>query len=632
MVYNSRVKIYERFLCIAKAKPEAICLKTEAKDYTYSEFLSLIEAYSHKIPPEAKRVGIVMQHGASQLAAIFATSKLGLAYIIAEPDFPLKRIESMMAIGEADCLFLDAPNPNLCPSLPQLGKDGPDQGQEPTGDFNLAYILFTSGSTGKPKGVMISEDNILGYVEAFNNEFHLSEQDTMLQHSVCTFDIFTEEVFASLLNGACLAIPSEEAKQNTDKLFRFCSENGVTIVSSFPYLFKEWNEREDLPSCFRLFISGGDVLRASYVDKLRNKVQIYNTYGPSETTVCCTYCDCTTRTPNQDGTFPIRKAINGYEVYLEKNGQKIDKPNQTGEIIIQGAGVGLGYVGNIKQGYVSVDGLPVFRSGDLAYYDEEVNLNFLKRSDAQVMIYGQRVEPMEVENTILNKGLARDAAVVTIFDNEGLAHLKACLVSCFSEEQIRKELGAYLPSYMIPEYFAFLDKMPLTENGKLDRRALRINLRKFTLNEAESWANQRQKVLLEVFACYSVYSQKEQERIKDANKQEFIEGMKNGRHVAYGLFDGDRIVGSGDICYQKELPSPENKSGKVAFLMNVYVDSSLRKRGFGRLIMEQLMKEAKAAGVGKIYLESSRAGRPLYTKLGFELKNYYMFYKPDGTR
>ena len=626
------MKIYERLLSIANGAPSAICLKTEEKDYTYSDFLSLIEHFSRKIPLEAKRVGIVMKHGPQQLAAIFAALKSGLAYIIAEPDFPSKRIEKMMGIGQADCLFLDAPSPEFCPSLPQIGIWSPDQPKEPKGDHGLAYILFTSGSTGKPKGVMIAEDNILGYVKAFQNEFHLRNTDTFLQHSVCTFDIFTEEVFASLLNGATLAIPNDETKQNTERLLKFCNEKEVTVVSSFPYLFKEWNSRDDLPGCFRLFISGGDVLRASYVDKIRKRFRVYNTYGPSETTVCCTYCDCTVKTPNPDGTFPIGKGIEGYQVYLEKDGQRINKPNQIGEIIIQGAGVGLGYVGNLRQGYLTIDGVPSFRSGDLAYYDEEGDLNFLKRNDAQVMIYGKRVEPMEVENLILNKGLASEAAVVAVYDEEGLAHLKACLVSPFKEEQIKDELSAYLPPYMIPEHFVFLPKMPLTENGKLDRRSLRINLRKFGLNEAEAWADQRQKVLKEVFACYSVYSNEEQAKIKEGNKQEFIEGCRNLRHVAYGLFDGERIVGSGDICYQKELPSPENKSGKVAFLMNVYVDESLRKRGFGRLIMEKLMEEAKQAGVGKIYLESSRAGRPLYQKLGFELKNYYMFYRPDGKR
>ena len=632
MVYNKPMNIYQRLQTIAAANLDGIAIKTEQKDYTYAEFLNLIDAFSHKIPSTAKRLGIIMDHGPNQIAAVFATLKLGLAYIIAEPTFPVKRIESMMAIGQADCLFLDKPNAELCPNLPQIGLWSGDSSEPPKGDYDLAYILFTSGSTGKPKGVMISQTNILGYAQAFEKEFKASSKDTVLQHSVCTFDIFTEEVYASLLNGASLAIPSIECKQNTTRLFKFCEDKTVTIVSSFPYLFKEWNDREDLPSCFRLFISGGDVLRASYVDKLRKKGQVYNTYGPSETTVCCTYCDCTTRTPNQDGTFPIGKAIDGYKVYLEKDGKVITEPNKIGEIVIQGVGVGLGYVGNLKQGYALIDGIPSFYSGDLAYYDEEGNLNFLKRNDAQVMIYGQRVEPMEVENLILKKALASEAAVVTVIDQEGLAHLKACLVSNLSEEEIKRELAAYLPSYMIPEQFEFLKKMPLTENGKIDRRALRINLRKMAINEAELWADQRQKVLKEVFACYSVYTNEEQARITEGNKREFIEGVKAGRHVAFGLFDLNRIVGSGDICYQKELPSPENKSGKVAFLMNVYVDDSLRKRGFGRKIMETLMKEAKEAGVGKIYLESSRAGRPLYKKLGFELKNYYMFYKPDGKK
>ena len=121
------------------------------------------------------------------------------------------------------------------------------------------------------------------YIQAFANEFRPSISDTMLQYSVCSFDIFVEEVFASLLSGAALAIPAAETKKDLSKLMRFVEDNNVTMISGFPYLLKDINELSVLPRSLRLLISGGDILRYSYVDKLLDKLSVYNTYGPSVT-------------------------------------------------------------------------------------------------------------------------------------------------------------------------------------------------------------------------------------------------------------------------------------------------------------------------------------------------------------
>ena len=126
----------------------------------------------------------------------------------------------------------------------------------------------------------------------------------MLQYSVCSFDIFVEEVFTTLLNGATLVIPSEEAKKDVRKLLGFCSENGITMISGFPYLLAEMNKMPELlPESLRLLISGGDVLRAKYISKLKDKVMIYNTYGPSETTVYASYFRADNAQPLTDGNI-----------------------------------------------------------------------------------------------------------------------------------------------------------------------------------------------------------------------------------------------------------------------------------------------------------------------------------------
>ncbi|MFR1638931.1 MAG: AMP-binding protein [Eggerthellaceae bacterium] len=170
---------------------------------------------------------------------------------------------------------------------------------------DLAYILYTSGSTGTPKGVAVRNRNVCHYVRAFQNEFHPDATDTMLQYAACSFDIFVEEVFATLLSGAALAMPSPETKQDIRSLMDFVEKHEVTEISGFPYLLLDMNRLPSIPACLRLLISGGDVLRARYIENLVGKAEVYNTYGPSETTVCASYCRCNGQPPLPDGTYPV---------------------------------------------------------------------------------------------------------------------------------------------------------------------------------------------------------------------------------------------------------------------------------------------------------------------------------------
>lgn len=247
------------------------------------------------------------------------------------------------------------------------------------------------------------------------------------------------------------------------------------MLSGFPYLLAEMNHLPEIPTSLRLLISGGDVLRGAYVDHLLNKALVYNTYGPSETTVCASYYCCNNGEVLSDGTYPIGHPVKGCQIrILDKHGDEVPK-GKVGEICIYGDGVSNGYIGNReienKAFETLSDGSIMYRSGDLGYILPDGNIAFLHRKDTQIMIYGKRVEVMEVESTLYQcKGI--EQAVVRAFNDEnGLAYMIAYIVPANQDiklSAVRKELENSLTAFMIPEFIVKMPQIPLNTNGKPD--------------------------------------------------------------------------------------------------------------------------------------------------------------------
>ena len=235
------------------------------------------------------------------------------------------------------------------------------------------------------------------------------------------------------------------------------------------------------PSRLRLLISGGDVIRAAYISWLRDRdFVIYNTYGPSETTVCATYFRVDDAEPLDDGTFPVGKAVKGADVRILDDNLRDVADGATGEICILGEGVSRGYLGNPPEqaNFVTLaDGRRMYRSGDLGYGLPDGNIAFLRRKDKQVMILGRRVEPEEVEN-VLNESPCVERGVVRAFtDEQGLAYLTAYFVPSHKNcrlSRIRDFLRSRLADFMVPEFFVRMDEIPLTARGKVNERALPV--------------------------------------------------------------------------------------------------------------------------------------------------------------
>jgi amino acid adenylation domain-containing protein len=471
-----------------KRTPGAVAIVHDGRRVTYAQLDSMANRranwlVAHGFGPE-RFCGIVMDHGPEQIATILAAIKAGGAYIPIEPTFPRGRINSILRQAEVACVFTQHRHASLFegaellifedegfsrfPSMPPV--------RRPEGT-NALYALFTSGTTGEPKGVVVEHHNVWNYILAFQNEFAPRPSDRMLQNSVCTFDIFVEEVFPILASGGTLVIPTPEEQSCAEALVDFCDREGVTMLSGFPYLLSDINKLR-VPKGLRVAISGGDTLRKEHVDNLVGKVDVYNTYGPTETTVVCTYYHyADPEIPTR--TVPVGSSILGCTLrVLDRQGHPV-RPGEMGQLCITGNGVARGYLGNPEETAARFVESPfgdgrMYLSGDLGRLSADGTVEFVRRADDQTMIDGRRVEPAEVESVMYRYPGVAEAVVVPWLDDDEYPYLVAYL-TCSKPvimSRLRGFLERYLPDYMIPDSFRQLAAMPLTDNGKIDRGSL----------------------------------------------------------------------------------------------------------------------------------------------------------------
>ncbi len=382
-----------------------------------------------------------------------------------------------------------------------------------------AYILYTSGTTGTPKGVVVRHRNVLSYVDAFHHEFHLTAKDTVIQQASYSFDVFVEEVFPTLAVGGRIVFPRRETVMDPRLLAQYIARHKAALISCSPLMLEMLNEQapSGVLDSLRIFISGGDVLKASYIDQLLEKGSVYNTYGPTETTVCASYYKCKT---SDTGAVSIGKPISGYTVFITDAHGRLQPIGIPGEIRIAGNGVAAGYLnrpelthekfpqlpsqkpeanngsnkskhtrspkavqsgvqGEPPPGARRVGALgeppeaPTYHTGDLARWLPDGNIQFLGRLDHQLKIRGYRIEAGEIENCLQTHERITSAVVQAVEQN---GDKSICAYFTANEPldigQLRRYLAGKLPAYMVPAYFVQMETLPQTATGKLDRKAL----------------------------------------------------------------------------------------------------------------------------------------------------------------
>ncbi|MCP5051799.1 MAG: amino acid adenylation domain-containing protein, partial [bacterium] len=459
-------------------------------------------------------VGIKAEPSIEMIAGLIAILKAGAAYLPIDPAFPAERINYILwdsnvkvlmgQPGESTTLGGDIEVIDLTKMNPAAPKNFP---HHPGLSTQPCYVLYTSGSTGKPKGVIVEHRNVTAYLFAFCRVADICSTDTVIQLTAYTFDTFVEEVYGLLFKGGRIVIPGTDEITDTITLSRLILNQGVTIVDCTPLLLNEFNklapaDPEDNPMRnVRYFISGGDVLKEEYVDKLPDTAALYNGYGPTETTVCTTFYS---HPPGADRsgispTAPIGKPITNYRVYILDEYFNLVPIGIAGEICVTGKGVTRGYLNNPEltserfartatgfRSFVTGCSLKaddrLYRTGDLGRWRPDGNIEFGGRKDHQVKIRGIRIETGEIETRLLKKTGIKDAVVSTREGNDGEKYLCAYYVpddaggTADGEEigglELREYLQAELPDFMIPAFFVKLQMLPGTSTGKVDRKNL----------------------------------------------------------------------------------------------------------------------------------------------------------------
>lgn len=444
-------------------------------------------------------VALMVERSFAMIIGILGIIKAGAAYLPLAPDNPPARTDYMLEDTGCRMLLVHTKTAGrttfdgMVVNLDDLGiyvgrKENPVIVNQ-AGD--LAYVIYTSGSTGKPKGVMIEHRSVVNRLHWMQHRYPIGGEDIILQKTPYYFDVSVWELFWWALQGAklCFLMPAGEGIPMA--IIEAIRKHRVTVLHFVPSMlniFLEYLDGKDdrvfegLASVRQVFVSG-EALTASHVKKFNNIMtkrtgaRLTNLYGPTEATVDVSYYDCPTH--NDFETIPIGRPIHNIKLYVMRDDRQMPVC-EPGELCIAGVGLARGYLNNqalTDEKFVdhpSQPGERIYRTGDLARWLPDGNIEYLGREDHQVKIRGLRIELGEIENTIRNFTDIADCVCIARKYSENVILIIAYLV-CKSKvaiDSLKQYLSNHLPGYLIPNHFVILDKMPLTPNGKADRKAL----------------------------------------------------------------------------------------------------------------------------------------------------------------
>ncbi|WP_339251672.1 amino acid adenylation domain-containing protein [Sporosarcina sp. FSL W8-0480] len=485
-MYSSET-IIEHFERQVVKTPDNIALVFEDEELTYDELNRKANSLSHKLRElgvgRNDIVAILSERNLEMMVGIYGVMKSGGAYGPIDTSFPKDRINFILNDYSPKVILLgkgvDAPEGDyVCLHL--FSEDAYSGCEENPVKINekedLIYLTSTSGTSGKPKSVMVEHAGVTSYVRSFADEFNISEETVALQHTAYNFDTIVEEVYPAHIRGGKVVLYNEERITDINKACDYMDGHEVTLISCSTLLLKEFNQGR-IPKTVNLYLNGGDTLKYSYIDNLLKHSNVGNTFGSTEETVCAAFYQVP---KNQTSTIPAGKPIVGRNAYILQ-GEQLCGIGVPGELCITGSGVSRGYLNSeelTKEKFVDNpfgEG-KMYRSGDLVRWLPDGNIEYLGRIDQQVKIRGYRVELQEIEEVFNKQQGIKETVVIAKEIGEGDQALFAYVVM---EEENATDIASVkagvrneLPEYMIPAYIMAIEEIPLTVNGKTDKKAL----------------------------------------------------------------------------------------------------------------------------------------------------------------
>jgi amino acid adenylation domain-containing protein/non-ribosomal peptide synthase protein (TIGR01720 family) len=479
---------------MAERWPDRVAIVFEEEQLSYGSMNERTNRLAHfliEVGVGAEvRVALCMKASMEMVIALMAVLKAGAAYVPLDPLSPPLRLAFMLDNSHAPILLTNSQSLAFLPatlahpialdhfsdSIQSFPHYSPPVALFPS---NLAYLIYTSGSTGHPKAVMVEHRGLRNMALSLIQPLQITSQSRLLQFASPSFDASVYEIFTALLGGATLCLASRQEMMPGPDLINYLTMHEITTVTLPPSVLRAMDESE-LPA-LQTVVAAGEACGAEIVEKWGRGRRFINAYGPTEITVCATWgvCDGGEARPR------IGQPMSNTKVYVVDKGREAVGIGVRGELEIGGEGVARGYEGEgglTAEKYVpnrngGGEGERVYKTGDKVRWDEEGRLEYIGRIDEQVKVRGYRIELEEIEAVMMEQEGVKQSAVVVREEEGGEKRLIGYVVMKEGARvatgiEMRKEMERKLPEYMVPREYVEMKEMPLTINGKVDKKAL----------------------------------------------------------------------------------------------------------------------------------------------------------------
>jgi D-alanine--poly(phosphoribitol) ligase subunit 1 len=483
----------------------AIAFISPSNEITYGELWSESERIAGFLVEQHLHAGspiIIYGHMEPEMVVSFLGSvKAGHPYIPIDSSIPVDRIEKIIeSSGSKILINVSNHTINIETSSIKMISFEEVKTLQPViihsrqenwvKDDENFYIIYTSGSTGNPKGVQISASNLQSFVDWMVKDFPINGQLQFLNQAPFSFDLSVMDLYPALASGGSIFAITKEMIAKPKMLFEALKQSTTQVWTSTPSFVQmclmDPSFNDELLPELNVFLFCGEILPVNIAKSLMDRfpnAKIYNTYGPTEATVAVTSVEITPEIIHKYSSLPVGAPKNDTQILLVGEDGNEVPDGEKGEIIIVGPSVSKGYLGQMnlsKKAFITIDGKMAYKTGD-AGYNENGMLFYKGRMDFQIKLHGYRMELEEIEHHISQSSYVKMAVVLPVLQHEKIEYLIAAIVPSehgFEKEfqltsAIKKELANELPAYMIPRKFAYYEDLPITANGKIDRKLIR---------------------------------------------------------------------------------------------------------------------------------------------------------------